>query len=331
MLNFMIFSEFSLINFFLNYKQKKRLDVDIGIGDDCAVVNVLGNKKIAITTDTLVSGVHFLEDILPEDLAYKVVAVNLSDLAAVGAVPSWISISLTLNNINKNWLERFSFVLFKQIKYYKMQLIGGDITKGHMSITCTMHGFISQGNPLTRSNAVDKDLIYVTGYLGDSFAGLKILKSEIFVKNKKDSDWLIKKHLKPKPRLKEGRMLRYFSSSGIDISDGLVGDLGHILNNSKLGAILKLEFLPLSNVLLRQIKKEKAILWGLYGGEDYELCFTLNKSNVYLLNFISCFFNTKFTCIGFVTNKFNGIRFFYKKNEIFLNSLSFDHFIKRKL
>lgn len=327
----MILNEFDLVNFFLKYKQKNRLDVEIGIGDDCAVVKVFKNKKIAITTDTLVCGVHFSENILPEDLAYKIIAVNLSDLAAVGATPCWVSLSLILNKINEEWLKKFSVVLFKQIKYYNMQLIGGNISKGHMSVTCTMHGLISHGNPLTRHTALNKDLIYITGSLGDSYAGLKILKSEILINNKKDRDWLIKRHLRPKPRLEEGKILRYFSSSGIDISDGLVGDLSHVLEKSKLGAIIELENLPLSKILLRQVKKKKAMLWGLYGGEDYELCFTLSESNIYLLNFISSFFNTKFTCIGFITNQFGGIRFFYKKKEIFLNSLSFDHFISRKL
>lgn len=327
----MILNEFDLVNFFLKYKQIKRSDVEIGIGDDCAIVKVFKDKKIAITTDTLVSGVHFLENISPEDLAYKIIAVNLSDLAAVGATPSWILLSLTLNKIDKIWLERFSVVLFNQIKYYKMQLIGGNITKGNMSITCTMHGLISQGNPLTRNTALNNDLIYITGSLGDSYAGLKILKSEILVKNKKDKNWLLNKHLRPKPRIEEGKILRYFCSSGIDVSDSLVGDLGHILNNSKLGAIIKLEHLPLSKILLKQIDKKKAVLWSLYGGEDYELCFTISKSKVYLLNFISFYFNTKFSCIGFTTNKFKGIRFFYKNNEIFFNSLSFDHFVNRKL
>lgn len=325
----MVYGEFNIIRDFFNKKKKRRTDVLAGIGDDCALVEILDKKKLAITTDTLVSGIHFLKNISPEDLAYKILAINLSDLAAVGAEPSWLILSLTLTKINKNWLEKFSVTLFKKIKYYKMQLIGGNISKGPMSITCSAYGLVSDRNYLSRKKACNNDLICVTGTLGDSAAGLAILKSKFFIKNKKDRKWLVKRHLRPTPRLKEGIILRHLASSGIDISDGLVSDLKHILNLSELGAIIQLESLPISRILSKYAKKKEGFFWALSGGEDYELCFTLSKVNICLLKSIFFSLKMKYTCIGWVTKKFKGIRFFYKKKEVFLRFSGYDHFFKK--
>lgn len=323
----MIFNEFNIINNFFNIKKKKRIDVIVGIGDDCALTSIPKKKKIAITTDTLVSGIHFFENISPEDLAYKSLAVNLSDLAAVGADPAWVTLSLTLQKINKSWLERFSSFLLNKIENYGMQLIGGDISKGPLSVTCTVHGLISTKNFLSRNKACNNDLICVTGTLGDSAVGLSILKSKLSIENKKDRYWFIKKHLRPIPRIKEGTVLRYLASSGIDISDGLISDLKHILHSSNLGAIIQLDSLPFSDILIKNFNKKKSVFFALSGGEDYELCCTLSKFNFYFIRSIFLSLKTRFTCIGMVTKKFKGIRFFYKKNEVFLDYSGYDHFL----
>ncbi|MGP1930285.1 MAG: thiamine-phosphate kinase [Arsenophonus sp. ET-YP4-MAG3] len=325
----MIYSEFDIIMHYFNRQKNKRY-VNIGIGDDCALITMPKKQQLAITTDTLVAGIHFLDTISPENLAYKSLAVNLSDLAAMGADPSWISIALTLPEINEDWLERFSSSLFKQLNYYKIQLIGGDTTRGPMSITCTAHGLIPQGKSLTRLGACNGDLIYVTGTLGDSAAGLAILKSHLIVNNIKDRNWLIQRHLMPKPRILEGKFLRNLASSAIDISDGLISDIGHILKINNCGAKIKLDFLPISSALFRQVKSEQALTLALSGGEDYELCFTIpeiKRSELkYALKNIG---PIQFHCIGQITQESESIRYFYHNKEILLNLIKFDHFFMK--
>ncbi|AMA64824.1 Thiamine-monophosphate kinase [Candidatus Arsenophonus lipoptenae] len=322
----MICSEFDIINTYFNYKQQNRNDVNIGIGDDCALINISEKQQLAITTDTLIAGIHFFDTISPEDLAYKSLAVSLSDLAAMGAEPTWISLALTLPNINEEWLERFSFILFKQLNCYGIQLIGGDTTKGPMSLTYTAHGLIPIGESLTRNGACKGDLIYVTGTLGDSAAGLAILKSHLTVNNPNDRHWLIQRHLRPEPKIAQGKMLRNIASSAIDISDGLVSDLSHILKISGHGAIIKLNWLPISSVLSRQVSLKQALISALNGGEDYELCFTVPNINLSILESVIINNKEKFYCIGQITKKSDGIRYFYNDKEISFNLVKFDHF-----
>ncbi|BGI51203.1 MAG: thiamine-phosphate kinase [Arsenophonus endosymbiont of Ceratovacuna japonica] len=325
----MFCSEFDIINRYFYNKQQNRCDVNIGIGDDCALITMPKKKQLVITTDTLVVGIHFLNIILPEDLAYKSLAINLSDLAAMGADPAWISLALTLPKIDEDWLARFSSSLFKQLNYYGMQLIGGNITRGTMSLTYTAHGLISIGKYLTRSGACNGDWIYVTGTLGDSAAGLAILQSKLVVSNEKDRYWLINRHLRPQPRILQGKVLCYLASSAIDISDGLISDLGHILKNSNCGAIIKLDLLPLSNELLRHVNLKQALIWALSGGEDYELCFTVPNINCDSLESTLARTGVNFHCIGQIKSKSYGIRYFNGYKEVSLNLVGFDHFINK--
>lgn len=322
----MIHNEFDIIkHYFSNKKYKRKYNADLGIGDDCALITIPKKFQLAITTDTLVSGAHFLHNISPEDLACKSLAANLSDLAAMGADPAWISLSISLPKIDENWLKRFSFNLFRELNKYKIELIGGDITKGPMSLTYTAYGLIPKGKSLTRSGAQENDLICVTGTLGDSAAGLNILQSKLTVKNKKDRNWLIKRHLRPTPRIYQGKILRNLATSSIDISDGLVSDLKHILEAKQFGAIIRLDLIPLSKKLQRQVKRKTALKFALTGGEDYELCITIPKKK-YLLN--SYFKNKKIHlyCIGKVTSNFKNIRFFNKNHEVHYRLKLFNHF-----
>lgn len=319
-------SEFDIINIFFKDKQKNKNFAEIGIGDDCAVIKFFKNERIAVTIDTLIENVHFYSSISPEDLAYKSIAVNLSDLASMGATPKYILIALTLNEINENWLYRFSREFFNQIESYGMQLIGGDTTKGPMSLTYTVYGFISNETFLTRSGACDNDLICVTGTIGDSAAGLDIIRSNLLISDLNYKNWLIKKHLRPIPRIKEGKMLCKFASSCIDISDGLISDLSHILKASNCGAIVNLDSLPLSYILCKCVSQKKAIIYALKGGEDYELCFTINRDNLNSAIKSLLSVNCKFKCIGFISKNVKGVHLFYKKKEILLNFKGFDHF-----
>ncbi|CAM3852846.1 thiamine-phosphate kinase [Xenorhabdus thuongxuanensis] len=318
--------EFDLIARYFNRPLIRRRDVNLGIGDDCALMTVADKQELAVTTDTLVAGIHFLPDISPEDLAYKALAVNISDLAAVGADPAWASLALTLPDVNEDWLKRFSDSLFEQLNYYGMQLIGGDTTKGPMSLTLTVHGLVPAGRALRRAGAKNGDWIYVTGTLGDSAAGLALLQEHLIVEDPAIHNWLVKRHLRPQPRVLQGQALRDLASSAIDLSDGLISDLNHILKASQCGARINLDALPYSEAIQQYVPAEQALKWALSGGEDYELCFTVPELNRGALNMALAHSGASFCCIGQIRPESEGIRYFNNNKEIALDLNGFDHF-----
>jgi thiamine-monophosphate kinase len=257
-------NEFSIIEKFF-VKKKNRPDVSIGIGDDGAIVSVPMNHELVITTDTLVNNIHFDEKTSPENLGYKSLAVNLSDLAAMGATPAWFTLALTMPQVDENWLTEFSHGLFDLANAFHVQLIGGDITRGPLSITIGALGFVPNNGALLRSTAKAHDNIYVTGTLGDAGFSLKNLD---FARTRLD---------RPTPRVHEGEKLRGFAHAAIDISDGLVSDLGHILEKSQKGAIIFVDQIPLSDTL-RALSLDKVLPYALASGDDYELCFTMDEN-----------------------------------------------------
>ncbi|MBR9726513.1 thiamine-phosphate kinase [Shewanella intestini] len=269
--------EFQLIEHFFRDHGLKRRDVELGIGDDCALVNPAENKSLAISCDTLVENIHFLPDMPASALGYKALAVNLSDLASMGAEPAWMTLALTMPRVDKQWLTEFSQGLFEAAEYYGVSLVGGDTTRGPLAMTITIHGQVPQGKALTRAGANNGDWIYVTGTLGDSALGLDILLGKQQASEKHKS-YLIGRHYSPTPRVLAGQALRTLATSAIDLSDGLASDLQHILNASSLGALIDVDKLPLSNALLETVSKEQAINYALAGGEDYELLFTVPES-----------------------------------------------------
>ncbi|VFP78559.1 Thiamine-monophosphate kinase [Candidatus Erwinia haradaeae] len=302
-------------------------DVETGIGDDCALVNISRNNTLAISTDTLVEGVHFLHDISPCDLAYKALAVNLSDLAATGAEPVWLTLSITLPNVNNAWLQVFSDSLFKFLSLYKVQLIGGNTTRGPLSITLTVYGTVPKGYALKRSGACIGDWIYVTGTLGDSIAGLLLLQNQVSVNNSIIKNVLIKRHLRPTPRVVQGQALRHLASSAIDLSDGLLSDLRHILKASDCGARIDLNSLPISSELRDHFPSSKVLKWALSGGEDYELCFTISNKNRLNLDIALGKYGVDHTCIGRIVPKTEGLTIFDHDKPVDLLFQGFDHFI----
>ncbi|EKT53543.1 thiamine-phosphate kinase [Providencia sneebia] len=322
----MSYGEFDLIARYFNRQPTNRRDVNIGIGDDCALMTIPEKQQLAVTTDTLVSGIHFLPEISPADLAYKALASNLSDLAAMGADPAWASLAITLPSVDTNWLEQFSDSLFEQLNYYGMQLIGGDTTKGPMSLTFTVHGLIPTGKALSRFGARNGDWIYVTGTLGDSAAGLAILQDRLSVSNEDQKAWLIGRHLRPQPRILQGQALRNLASSAIDISDGLISDLNHVLKASGCGARINLDALPLSEALQKNCCEDQARIWSLSGGEDYELCFTVPELNRGALEMALANTGSIFTCIGQIKPQSEGISYYYNNQPIELVLKGFDHF-----
>ena len=276
----MKYNEFEIISNFFNKYQKKEKNIIQGIGDDSALIKIPKNNILTISTDTLVEGIHFFKNINPKDLAYKAIAVNLSDIASMGALPKWITLSITMPKSDSIWLKYFSKHFFKALKKYQVTLIGGDTNCGPLSITLSAYGLIQGKKALLRKNAKEGDLIFITGSLGESAAGFFLLKQKKYLINIKIKNYLIQKHLNPIPRISEGIILRNFANAAIDVSDGLVSDLKHILNNSQCGANIELNKLPISKYLKNNFKKTDYFNWALYFGEDYELCFTISKKNI---------------------------------------------------
>jgi len=318
--------EFDLIARYFNRYRTARRDVQLGIGDDCALLTVAEKQLLAVSTDTLVEGIHFLKTIDPADLGYKALAVNLSDLAAMGADPAWVSLALTLPEVNTEWLEAFSDSLFEQLNYYGMQLIGGDTTRGPLSMTLTIQGLIPVDRALTRGGASVGDWIFVTGSLGDSAAGLALLLEQLSVDNAEYRDTLLQRHLRPTPRILQGQALRGLATSAIDISDGLISDLKHVLTASGCGARIDLDALPLSEALLGSVDGDQALKWALTGGEDYELCFTVPEINRGALDVALSHLGVDFTCVGQMAPLSEGITFLRSGEPVELDWQGFDHF-----
>ncbi len=294
--------EFSIIEQYFKNQTQPRRDVLIGVGDDCAITAIPPNHVLATTTDTLVSGVHFLPDTAPADIAQKALAVNLSDLAAVGATPAWINLALTLPSTNEEWLADFSDAFARMCEYYGVNLIGGDTTRGPLSITLTAQGFVPAESVATRSGAQPGDYIYVTGTLGDAGAGLAVLKGELSGAEHA-VQYAVARHLNPTPRVLAGTSLRRNITSCIDISDGLIGDLKHILTASSVGAVVRVEDLPLSPAMTELVSLEHAYELALGAGDDYELLFTINEAHLDEVLTELHSVSIAVTCIGQITGQ----------------------------
>ncbi|SRR5579883_645617 len=303
-------NEFDIIKIFFAKQNLERRDVILGIGDDAAITEIPEHHQLVITTDTLISGVHFPVPTAAFDIGFKSLAVNLSDLAAMGATPAWFTLAISLPESNEKWLQEFCNGLFSLANRYKTELIGGDLTRGPLSITIAAYGFVPKGLALKRSTAKPNDLIYVTNSLGDAAFGLQ----------SKDPYFLNRLN-RPEPRIEIGEKLRSIATSAIDISDGLAADLGHILEASDVGATVFVDDLPLSSELTSALPKEKAIELALTGGDDYELCFTVPEQHTKKLN-------GPYTCIGNISEK-KGLDLRYKNGKKYEGTIGgYNHFAK---
>ena len=275
-------------------------DVLLGIGDDAAVLQV--NGPVVITTDTLVEEVHFPDTLSGDALGYRVLAVNLSDLAAMGAEPRWCTLALTLPSADDIWIEKFAEGFFNLADRYGVSLIGGDLVRGPLTVTVQLVGTGQTGHLMTRSGAQVGDNIYVTGSLGDSAAGLALLGE-----GKNDASAahqaLKNRFLRPSPRVAEGLALGGLASAAIDISDGLLADLGHLCDSSRCGAVIDVEQLPLSAELLALFRLEAARTFALSGGDDYELCFTASPAQARAIEQALELLETKVHLIGQLTEE----------------------------
>jgi thiamine-monophosphate kinase len=269
----MTLSEFDLIKRYFSGGLYQREDVTLGIGDDCALLQVPAGQELAVTIDTLVEGVHFFPGADPEALGHKALAVSLSDLAAMGATPAWATLALTLPRSDSDWLQAFSRGLGNISRRYQVQLIGGDTTRGSLSITLQLQGFVEPGRALRRNGARVGDLIGVTGTVGD--AGLALLALQGRYDAGDALGWVRDRLERPQPRVAAGRALVGLARAAIDISDGLLADLGHICERSGTGATLHLEQLPLSPPVVRYLGEKGDWSMPLSAGDDYELCFSV--------------------------------------------------------
>jgi thiamine-monophosphate kinase len=265
-------SEFDLIRHFFSGMTSKRGDVVLGIGDDAALLRVPQGMDLVVSVDTLVAGVHFFPDVSALDLGHKVLAVNLSDLAAMGAEPAWATLALTLPSIDELWISEFCRGFSELASDHGLQLVGGDTTSGPLSITVQVQGLLPMGKGLTRSGAQVGDDIYVTATLGDAALALSCKREK---HQQDDLAKLLERLERPTPRVEVGLALRDIASSAIDISDGLAADLGHILQASQVGAKVELDKIPLSPPVKARIQQSKDWSIAIAGGDDYELCFTL--------------------------------------------------------
>jgi thiamine-monophosphate kinase len=263
-------AEFDLIRrYFAVHKPQHRF-TQLGIGDDCALLNLPADYQLAVTADTMVENVHFFADVEPELLGHKLLAVNLSDLAAMGAEPFAVTLALTLPKIDHAWLQAFSQGFIQLAQQHQVDLIGGDTTSGPLTLTVQAMGAVPKGKALLRSNAKVGDFIYVTGQLGDAGLGLKIKQGYIC----DNPAPVLARFNQPQPRVAQGLALRDVAHACIDISDGLAADLGHILEKSAVGASLDWDKLPLSAEVQRYIQQSGDWQLPLVAGDDYELCFT---------------------------------------------------------
>jgi thiamine-monophosphate kinase len=270
-------SEFDIIRRYFEHHGPARADVALGIGDDAALLAPPSGQQLAVSVDTLVAGVHFPLETGPEAIGHKSLAVNLSDLAAMGAEPAWATLALTLPAADEAWLAAFCEGFFAAAREHNVALVGGDTTHGPLSITVQIMGFVPPGQALTRAGAKAGDDVFVTGTLGDAGAGLRVVQGTLRVSSAIGEQ--LKARLdRPTPRVAAGLALRGLASAAIDISDGLAADLGHILEASDVGAELELAKLPLSDAL-RQCGLPEPWRLVATAGDDYELCFTLPPEN----------------------------------------------------
>lgn len=267
-------SEFDLIRRFFTHPTRSTV---LGVGDDAALIRPTVGMELAISADMLVSGRHFFPDADPRQLGHKALAVNLSDMAAMGAVPRWATLALALPEADEDWLLAFSQGFFEIAGRYSVDLVGGDTTRGPLNICVQIMGEVPAGMALRRSGAKPGDEIWVSGTLGDAALALAHLQQRIHLSPNQAAACLPALHA-PNPRVALGEALIGVAHSAIDISDGLLADLGHILDASGVAADLAYPSLPVSASLRAYLGEESGRQCLLAGGDDYELCFTTPAS-----------------------------------------------------
>lgn len=268
---------------------------DLGIGDDCALVSVPVGMQLAVSADTLVSGVHFPVNTSPFDIGYKALAVNLSDLAAMGAVPAWFTLCITLQDQSARWVEAFCEGMASVMRPHPILLIGGDTTRGPLSISVQVIGLVPSGEALTRCGAKEGDDIYVSGCIGEAAQGLALVQNTLQIEQASIREHMLERLNRPTPRVSLGLALRGVAHACIDVSDGLLADLNHILQSSDAGACLDLGSIPVAG----GISLQQSII----SGDDYELCFTAPVQQRDVIDLLALKLSLPIARIGRITSQ----------------------------
>ncbi|MBL4671531.1 MAG: thiamine-phosphate kinase [Arenicella sp.] len=295
-------AEFSIIEEFCHGIGPDHADTKLGVGDDAAIIAVPAGMELAISADSMVSGIHFFADVSPAKLAQKILAVNLSDMAAMGAEPKWATLVLTIPEFDADWLKAFSDSLKVIATRFNLQIIGGDTTQGPLNLSITIMGLLSQGQALCRSGAMLDDDVYVSQYVGDAALGLAVLSGEVCLTDEY-SDAVVSALETPEPRVTLGQSLLGVASACLDISDGLVGDLGHICQQSRVSIDIDAGLIPLSDAYRWFIANGGTLDLALTGGDDYELAFTASPSQRSEIDCIAEQLGISLTRVGSVVAK----------------------------
>lgn len=279
----MALSEFDIIRRYfsdLQYPAPGSAAITIGVGDDAAGIRIADNTELVFSIDTQLEGVHFPVKAEPSLIAQRAFRCAISDLAAMGADPLCFTLALTLPAADESWLQAFSAGLRKAASDYRCSLVSGDTTRGPLAITLQVHGIVPQGAAMRRSGARPNDVIFVSGQLGNSAAWVQLMnENRLGDKNMAHACELFSQdYFLPQPQLALGKMLRNHAHSAIDISDGLLADLGHLCSASRVKAEIQLDKLPLSPELRQTFSESDALRLALTGGDDYQLCFTVPEN-----------------------------------------------------
>ena len=311
-------NEFQLIErFFTDIGQRD--DVVVGIGDDGAVVDVPASRQLVVVVDTLLEGVHFPEGFEPFWIGYRALAVNLSDIAAMGAKPAWFTLSLSIPHRDERWLQQFAKGLHELALEHNLVLVGGDTVRGPLAATVQVIGTVEPETQLLRSGANKGDLLFVTGHLGGAAGALRAHMED------QSLDLPIEWFAKPQPRVLFADRLRHCASACIDVSDGLLADVQHIAEASHVGVHVNVEQLPLAPKLLAAYGSEVARDLALGGGDDYELCFTVPHAQVDRIHQLGAELQVPVTHIGEVVEG-ETVKCYLDGNRVYTAHSGYDHF-----
>lgn len=300
-------------------------DVLLGVGDDAAVLAVPQNYRLVVAVDTVVEGIHFPVKTSAADVAYRALAVNLSDMAAMGAQPRWFTLSLCLPQADEQWLAEFSASLSQLAGRFGVQLVGGDTVKGPLSISIQILGLVDKDQWLTRSGAKPGDVIFVSGSLGEAAGGLQLLLKPDLNASFEYRQHLLERFFRPTPRVELGLRLKSLASSAMDVSDGLLTDLRKLCVASHCGADLQLEKLPNSMPLSSVFGEARVEHFALHGGDDYELLFTVPANGVVAVQAIVSEISVPCTEIGRITHN-SGVQCYRRQEAVEVEEGGFDHF-----
>ena len=312
--------EDDVINLIRDLIPSNEEDVKLSIGDDGSVVEIDHEMELVTVLDSITVGTHYLPGTSSTSIGHKIFAVNLSDIAAMGAEPKWAHLSLSLPIAEKSWLEGFIRGFIPLLSEYGLKIIGGDTIRGPEMISLSIQGLVKKDKYVTRTNAKDGDLIYVTGHLGSAAFGLHLLRSD-----KDEPEQFIHHFNFPTPRVSEGIFLSDFASSMIDVSDGFEADLLKLTTASSMGSRVNIDQLPIRKEMIDLIGFDESVSMALSGGDDYELCFTIpvRKRGEFEQKWRERF-ETKISMIGSVIESSNEYK--YNDQDYMVDHKNFEHF-----